>query len=92
MVSKVKGGKYKDIQDDIVDYGSSIARFISTRQIGDVVILSIKDGKGMLEYRLFNKEQKKKLIENADQRIVELDECAQEIEKQLENLPVELKK
>ncbi len=88
----VKGEKYKDIQGDIVNYGSAIARFISTRQIGDVVILSIKDGKGMLEYRPFNKEQKKKLMENADQRIVELDECVKEIEKQLENLPVELKK
>ena len=87
-----KGLKYKGIQEDLLNYVSAIDRFISTRKIGDVFILSIKDGKGMLEYRPFNEEQKIKLMENAEKRIVKMYESIHEIEKQFESLPMELER
>ena len=85
-----KGEKQKEIQDDIFTYSSAIGRFISTREIGDQYVLSVKDGKGILEYKPFNKVEKIRLIENADLRINKIIDYIKETERIFEKLPAEL--
>lgn len=86
----VKGAKYKNLQEDLLNYSSAINRFIRTRCIGDQFILSIENGKGILEYKPFNKEEQVELIKNADIRITKIDNYIQETERQIKELPIEM--
>ncbi len=85
----VKGAKYKNLQEDILNYSSAINRFIRTRYIGDQFILSIENGKGIFEYKPFNREEQVELVKNANIRIAKIDNYIQETERQIKELPIE---
>ena len=85
----VKGAKYKNIQEDIINFTDAIGHYSKTRHIGDQIILSIENGKGILEYKPFCKEEKLKLIKDADLKTIQMVENIQKTENQLKQLVIE---
>lgn len=85
-----KGAEYKDLQEDILKYTSAIGSFVKTRYIGDQIILSVENGKGTLEYKPYNKEEKANLLQNADMRIAKLVDYIRKANNQYKDLPKKL--